>query len=124
MKKVVLLACFVACACASSKKSEVSPSQTFCQKKYGAGAKIDWMIAGIPLDNGKAVADKITGFQCVFYSSSNASKDKSITCKTATENMPEVCRSVTYDLRELCKEDELKKYWEDQDFFNMNCRKR
>jgi len=123
MRRITLFVLLVLCGCASSKIKGGAEEVPFCEKKYGSQAKIDWVMVGESMDQGRGVGEKLTGFRCVFLEESIEHQDRDIKCEKSERTGAMVCHSPVYSLDKLCIHEELKKYWTGEEFYDSICKK-
>jgi hypothetical protein len=122
MRLYILVPVFVhgLSACSTKRNCNSEQPLTFCQKKYGLNASVDWVIKGEQISNG--VADKIAGFRCSFREQdSNRNSHADVTCERHSGENFKRCMSPQFEAKLLCANDELKQYWESPGFAEDIC---
>jgi hypothetical protein len=104
-------------SCSSSNSAQ--DKRPFCEKKYGSLAEIDWALKdGI---KGESIKHTFSGFRCLYTQTEKLPQDSADQCKFDSTKNNYNCRSQIYNLKLLCKNQELDRYW-DPSMFRDVCK--
>lgn len=113
--------CLFLLGCSISPIKRESSNQEFCSKNYGHQAQIDWVMGSQGAKGGAEAVQVLKGFTCA-YSIANSSESCEGGTKLEESGDNYLCRSRDHELKELCSDKEILRYWEDESMYKQNCK--